>query len=75
MGLRETPIRERVTTTMVVHGADLNSVIDAATEGLTAFFGRTPYEIIEVRARPSAQTLGGHIFLWEADVEAGEVWS
>ena len=73
---RELPLRGvRRTAILPVQGETLDELQKTACVHFDRIFGgRAKYEIIEVRASPEAQTMGGWILLWEGIAEAGEVW-
>jgi hypothetical protein len=66
--------RERVVTIISTTGKTLNEIIETAMKNLDGFFSPGKYEILEIRAEPTVQNFGGEIFLWKADIVAGEVW-
>lgn len=67
--------RVRIITNIHVHGDNLDALLLQAYSMFDSFFGaRDRYEIVRVDAKPAAQVLGGNVIIWEADVEAGEVW-
>lgn len=59
---------------ITVYGDTLDEIMAKALAPLKAFFGSTPFEILEVRAEPHLQTMGGDILGWRGEVEAGETW-
>ena len=58
-----------------INAPDFEEIETQADNRCKLYFGKTPFEILEIRARPAAQAIGGEILLWEADIEASAVYA